>query len=114
MTHLRWKKGIVLMQTLILSIVLATLAMMLLKWVLGRYMSVARTTRSTVARAHSQGYAANLFATWNLLPNIPAIGNMTIDGGSSTGQNLAFCRTGTQVVIVSNQDDPTAGAPPCP
>lgn len=87
--------------------------MMLLKWVLGRYMSAARTTRSTVARVHSQGYANDLFSNWNM-GAVTSSGSRVIDSGN-TRQALSYCHpAGPRVVIVSDEDDPNAGPPPCP
>jgi S-formylglutathione hydrolase FrmB len=63
-----------------MSVILSLIAVMVLKWVLGRYMLAARTYRSSVAAAHSAGYAEKSFATWNFnTGTVPSNGSMTMD-----------------------------------
>ena len=50
---LRRKKGTVLLQTLIMAVILSMIAVMMMKWVLARYMMAARNYRSTAATARS-------------------------------------------------------------
>jgi lipopolysaccharide export system protein LptC len=63
----------VLLQTLVISVILSMIAVMVLKWVLSRYMFAARNYRSTVAKVHSTGWAMQRFSTWNF--NTSAVGS---------------------------------------
>jgi len=93
----RWKKGTVLLQTLVMSVVLSMIAVMMMKWVLARYMLAARSYRSTVAKAHSQYYIGDRFSTWNFINypvnfgSIPTSGSYTIPGDSRV---VGYSRTG--------------------
>lgn len=69
----RWRKGTALLQTLVMSVLLSMAAVMMMKWVLARYMMAARNYRSTVAKAHSHGYGMERFSTWNF--NTSAVGS---------------------------------------
>jgi hypothetical protein len=80
----RSRRGVVLLQTLVLSVVLSMMAVMVMKWVLARYMLAARNYRSTESVAHAQ-YINSLFSSWNSnFASIPSAGSMTIDGKSFT------------------------------
>lgn len=114
MTRLSRKKGIVLLQTLILSVILSMIAMMMLKWVLGRYMSAARTTRSTTARGHSQGYVNFVTSNWNKDFTTGGTSSIVLDNGLPTQQTLAQCRASNNRVVVTIDEDNPAAAPPCP
>lgn len=73
-----------LLQTLVLSVVLSMMAVMVMKWVLARYMLAARNYRSTESVAHAQ-YINSLFSSWNSnFASIPSGGSMTIDGKAFT------------------------------
>ncbi len=93
----RWRKGVVLLQTLVMSVVLSMVAVMMMKWVLARYMMAARNYRSTVAKAHSQYYIGNRFSTWNFT-NYPANFGSIPTSGSYTvpldGKVVGYSRTG--------------------
>ena len=104
----RWRKGVILLQTLVMSVILSMIAVMLLKWVLGRYMLAARAFRSTKASSLSEGYAATVTSNWNLNGN-PGSSNLSVGT-----QNVAFgivtdpC-TGCakQINFTSNEEDVT-------
>lgn len=72
----------ILLQTLVISVLLSMMAVMVLKWVLGRYMFAARNYRSTVAKVHAQGYAMRTFSEWNFM-DLPILsnGSVTPDAG---------------------------------
>lgn len=53
-----WKKGAILLQTLVMSVILSMISVMLLKWVLGRYLIVNRVQQSVRNTGNAQGYAA--------------------------------------------------------
>jgi hypothetical protein len=74
----------VLLQTLVMSVVLSMMAVMVMKWVLARYMLAARNYRSSESVAHAQ-YVNFLFAGWNSnFASIPSNGSMLIDGKTFT------------------------------
>ena len=76
----RWRKGVVLLQTLVMSVVLSMVAVMMMKWVLARYMMAARNYRSTVSTAHAQGYAQQRFSSWNFnTSSVSSGGSTTLD-----------------------------------
>ncbi|MGD9641549.1 MAG: hypothetical protein AB7V08_02295 [Elusimicrobiales bacterium] len=114
-----WKKGIVLVQTLVISIILSMIAVMVMKWVLARYVLAARNSRSSVAAAHSQGYSMDQFSSWNMqnLGTIPSSGFRNLDIGQDTQQRICFCRCpglAKKVVFFSNQDSDSTSCPSCP
>lgn len=75
-----FRRGVVLLQTLVISVILSMVSVMVLKWVLGRYMLAARNYRSTVSKAHTQGVAMQNFSAWNFnTAGIPATGSMVLD-----------------------------------
>ena len=74
------RKGMILLQTLVMTVIFSMISVMVMQWVLGRYMIAARTYRSSVTKVHSQGYFFNLFSTWkDDLGSIPSGGNTLID-----------------------------------
>lgn len=100
----RWRKGVILLQTLVMSVILSMIAVMVLKWVLGRYMLAARAFRSAKSYSHSEGYAGTVTSNWNF--------NST-PGGSGTaveGQNISYTITGSvngtnRVEYTSDEED---------
>ncbi|PKM96526.1 MAG: hypothetical protein CVU79_13035 [Elusimicrobia bacterium HGW-Elusimicrobia-3] len=102
-----WKKGIVLVQTLVISVILSMIAVMVMKWVLARYMLAARNYRSSEAASHSQWVAADRLSQWNFyaypdLSNVPSTGVTTLDG-----TNVRYSRTGgmsMRVTITADQE----------
>lgn len=71
----------VLLQTLVMSVILSMIAVMVLKWVLGRYMLSARNYRSAVTKLHTQGYMDRNFATWGFATStINSTGSSYVDG----------------------------------
>ena len=53
-----WKKGAILLQTLVLSVILSMISVMVMKWVLARYTIVNRIQQSAKNTGNAQGYAA--------------------------------------------------------
>lgn len=70
-----WKKGAILLQTLVMSVILSLIAVMVLKWVLARYLIVSRIQASSRNTGNAQGYAA--FKLNKLTPDPTPL---TIDG----------------------------------
>lgn len=106
----RWKKGVVLLQTLVMSVVLSMIAVMVMKWVMARYILAARNYRASEASARSKGITGDQMSRWNFqdFPNfasIPTSGTMTIDG-----RPVNYSRTSTnaqgsmQYTITVEQD----------
>jgi hypothetical protein len=110
----RRRKGMVLLQTLVMSVILSMVAVMLMKWVLARYMIAIRTYRSSVSNSHSQGYGVDRASTWNFVnyPNfilIPTNGSVIMDG-----KTVSYSRTarpiiptnGMTITIRTDEDQP--------
>jgi len=75
----------ILLQTLVMAVILTMIGVMVLKWVLGRYLVAARTYRSVEAKAHSQGYGQERFSFWNFnTTTIPSAGSTILDGKTCT------------------------------
>ena len=53
--RLTWKKGAVLLQTLVMSVLLCMIAVMVMKWVLARYVITGRMYRSSAANIRVKG-----------------------------------------------------------
>ena len=73
---LRRKKGTVLLQTLVMAVILSMIAVMMMKWVLARYMMAARNYRSVATTTRVGGYTQAVFSSWNfntgpVLPPVP-------------------------------------------
>ena len=104
---LRRKKGTVLLQTLIMSVILSMIAVMMMKWVLARYMMAARNYRSTAATARSYGYLQDRLSAWGYQD---ITNNTQPSGGSSArvdGKTVSYSVSGSglrTVVITSDED----------
>jgi len=103
----RRKKGTVLLQTLVMSVILSMIAVMMMKWVLARYMMAARSYRSTAATARSYGYFQDRLSVWGYqdLTNH----NLPPGGGSASvdGKTISFTTAGgamRTVTITSDAD----------
>jgi hypothetical protein len=96
-----WKRGAVLLQTLVMAIMLSTIAVMLMKWVLARYLLAARNYRATEAKSRSEMVTGQQFSQWNFqdFPNQAAIPS----GATLTtfdGTQVRYDRTGGTVPMV--------------
>lgn len=108
-----------LVQTLVISVILSMIAVMVMKWVLARYVLAARNSRSSVTVAHSLGYSMDQFSIWNMqnLGTIPSSGFRNLDIGQATQQRICYCRcpgSAQQVVFFANQDSDSTSCPSCP
>lgn len=98
----RWRKGTALLQTLVMSVLLSMVAVMMMKWVLARYVMAARNYRSTQAKFYSQYYLGYQLSRWNLVnypinfAGIPTTGSFTIPGDNMPVPNktVNYSRTG--------------------
>jgi len=98
----RWKKGMVLLQTLVMSVLLSLIAVMVMKWVLARYMMAARNYRATTSTARATGYSQQFFSTWNS-GAAPACG-ANVDGQNITC-SIAPPNAGMQIVTMTVDED---------
>lgn len=65
MRRLRGQRGVVLVQVLTMSILLSTVAMMLIQWQFGRYVMAYRIEKSHRARSLAQSALSISFAEWS-------------------------------------------------
>lgn len=85
-----------LLQTLVMSVVLSMMAVMVMKWVLARYLLAARNYRAAEAKGRSQGVTGRNFATWNPWhPGFPTFAAIPTNGTVTTpeGLNVTYSRT---------------------
>lgn len=76
----RRRNGVILLQTLVMSVMVCMIAVMVLKWVLSRYMLTSRDYRSSSANVRSTGYAQQRFAFWNFnTSSILSNGSSSVD-----------------------------------
>lgn len=93
-----------LVQTLVISVILSMIAVMVMKWVLARYVLAARNFRASESASRSQWAAAEQLSRWNFTtyPDpaaLPTNGSADIDGA-----RVEFRRVGQQVTITVAQD----------
>ena len=77
----------ILLQTLVMAVILSMIAVMVMEWVLGRFLIAARTYRSATTKVHAQGYSSSLFSVYNFNAAVPVNGNLndtTTDSKSVT------------------------------
>jgi len=102
----RWKKGTVLLQTMIMSLILSMLSVMLLKWVLARYMVAARGYRSTTSTARVVGNSQRFFANWNFNAGDPGTCNDSSLDGQVIGCGIsAPAANGMRVITLTANED---------
>lgn len=110
-----WRRGMVLLQTLVISVVLSMISVMVLKWIMGRYIMAARGYRSVTTRARAHGYFHDRFATWNFnTTGMPAVSQANIAETFPSGFVQRVCVRslgGGRFQITSDQDDPTGACP---
>lgn len=73
------RRGTILLQTTVMAVILATIAVMTLKWTLGRYAVVSNVKRSTEAKGIVEACASQDFSKWggDIPPAIPDCANIT-------------------------------------
>lgn len=93
-----WKRGAVLLQTLVMAITLSMIAVMLMKWVLARYLLAARNYRATEAKSRSQMVTGQQFSQWNF-QDFPNPGSIPSNGTLTTfeGTQVRYSRNGNAV-----------------
>lgn len=101
----RWKRGTVLLQTMIMSLILSMLSVMLLKWVLARYMVAARGYRSTTSTARVVGNSQRFFSNWNFNATIPTCDDNNLDGQAiGCGISAPAANGMRTITLVANED----------
>jgi len=91
----------VLLQTMVISMILAYMGISITRWVLNRYMSATRTYRSGAARASAGGYAMKVLAS----PTPPASGttNATI-GTTGNLKNISYTSSGGVITVSYDEE----------
>ncbi|MBI4802685.1 MAG: hypothetical protein HY796_09210 [Elusimicrobia bacterium] len=79
--RLIWKRGAILLQTLVMSILLSMIAIMVMKWVLARYVLVGRMHRNIAANTRGEGYMSTQFCSsnWKDVGSIPTSASTNLD-----------------------------------
>ena len=83
MKSINWRKGSVLLQTLVICLLLAYVSISVTKWVLQRYSGVANTYRGNMAMGTAGGGADRVVSEWNF-NTPPGSGNYSIDAKNLT------------------------------
>ena len=94
----------VLLQTLVISVILSLISVMVLKWIMGRYMMAARNYRFVTTTARASGLYQLQFPNWTTsLPAPGSYGPYNIDTQyiSYTVTNIGTTR---RIDIVSDKD----------
>ncbi|MDO8805507.1 MAG: hypothetical protein Q7R35_13885 [Elusimicrobiota bacterium] len=92
----RWKKGVILLQTMIMALILSMVSVMLMKWVLARYMMAARSYRSTAATATAVGNSQKTASEWNFSTTAASCGTVV------NGQTITCA--GGRITITADED----------
>lgn len=102
----RWRRGVILLQTLVMSVILSMIAVMVLKWVLARYMLTARNYRATAAKVRTDGCATKMFATWNFNTSLVTTngGCAPIDGKTVTDKTSGDSNTMRTFTFTTDED----------
>jgi Tfp pilus assembly protein PilX len=59
-----FKRGSMLLQTLVMCVIMSMIGVMVLKWVMARYMMSARLYRTAEAKVRTEGCASQTQAYW--------------------------------------------------
>ena len=94
-----------LLQTLVMSVVLSTASVMMMKWVLARYVASARNYRNTETKVHTQGYMQERFSRWNFnTSGVSSSGSAIIDGKTVNYKTSGAGNTMRTFVLSSDED----------
>lgn len=94
----------VLLQTLVMSVILSMIAVMVMKWVLARYMLAARNYRASEASAHSKIFTGDEMSRWSST-SVPSGGTLSVDGYSVKYKTTRTSAQGAHVFDVEVQED---------
>lgn len=90
----RLRRGTVLLQTLVVSVIISMIAVMVMKWVLARYTLASRVQRGAVAEARVDGCVSDRTSRWNS-------GTSVGSGGCESGiTNSVSCSGGNCTMTV--------------
>ena len=93
-----WKRGAILLQTLVMCIILSIISVHVLKWVLSRYIIVNRVKNSAVNTGNAQGWSVlgmqGSGTDWTTATS-PPNKNGTIYNGASDVKTANFQSAGT-------------------
>jgi len=109
------RKGMMLLQTLIMAVLLSMISVMVMQWVLGRYMIAARTQRSNASKTHTTGYADCHLSAWNFnWGTIPSacdrcLNRFKVLNGSTFG--TAVASSGNKYTFTNDEDTPDLSCP---
>jgi len=92
-----WKRGAILLQTLVMSVLLSLISVMVLKWVLARYIIVNRVKASAVNTGNAQGYATNCTQVWSWATATPPNNSATLDSKPVSFQRVSAGKFETTV-----------------
>ncbi len=99
------RKGSIL-QTLVMCILMATISVMVMKWVMMRYSMAVRLERSVQSRARAEGTFYNRMATWNYTI-APANFAVVVNGKSINGtvsNAVVYGQNVSRVNVTTDQD----------
>ncbi|OGS50884.1 MAG: hypothetical protein A3J79_08885 [Elusimicrobia bacterium RIFOXYB2_FULL_62_6] len=101
-----WKKGAILLQTLVMSILLSMIAIMIMKWVLTRYTMVGHMHRSITSNTRGQGWMSYRFCNSNWQTSGISASNISLDNppkyfaltvsGTASGTSVQTVRVVTE------------------
>ena len=95
--HSYWKKGAILLQTLVMSVLLSLISVMILKWVLARYIIANRVKSSAVNTGNAQGFATNCMNVSSWASATPPNKSATIDSKAVSFQQVSAGKFQTTV-----------------
>ena len=102
--RLYWKKGAILLQTMVMSVVLCMISVMVLKWIMARYIIVARVQQSAKNIGTAQSYAMQNVTVSAWASNTP-LRDASDDTKSKYDNVVHFTRQGTTDKYVTQVDD---------
>lgn len=99
----------VLLQTLVLCIILATIAVMVLKWVMARYLMASRDYRSAASRGLAQGYFDYNQAKWGGSGVVSNSNCHTTEVNGETRRVYVTPQAGNRITVTIDEDDLNSG-----
>lgn len=105
MRFFRLRGGMVLLQTLVMSVILSMIGVMVLKWIMGRHMMAARAYRSAVTSGRAVGYFSVATSGWNYT-NTPADDSRLVSEPlTSEAQKVCIDSQGSNRFVISVDED---------
>ncbi len=93
-----------LLQTLVMCILMASISVMIMKWIMMRYTMSVRLNRSVQSKARAEGVFYNRMSGWNY-QNAPADFSNVVDGKTVNGQIRSTNLYGRNVSVVNLRID---------